>query len=444
MGCPSRLRPARTIAVAFALAIALGTALLSWPLAKAGPGGATVLEALFTATSAVCVTGHVVVDTATFWSPFGQVVILALIQVGGFGIMTFASLIGLTVLRKISLRSRLTTAAETHSFALDDVSGVLGRVVRITLVIEVVVAVLLWLRFMIGYGEPVGRAAWLAIFHSVSAFNNAGFSLFSDNLVGYALDPLICLPIAAAIILGGLGFPVIMQLRKHLRHTLKWTMNTRIVLAGTITLLVAGTVYITAIEWSNPATLGALEWPQKLLAGFFTSVQTRTAGFNSINIGAMDPASWIGMDALMLIGGGPAGTAGGIKITTFAVLFFILLTEVRGHGAVNVFGKRLPRSVHREAITVVLLAVAVVATATVALMLLTDVTLDKLLFEVVSAFGTVGLSTGITADLPAAGQIILILLMFIGRLGPITFAAGLALSDRRIAFELPQERPIIG
>ncbi|GGB06607.1 potassium transporter Trk [Conyzicola nivalis] len=440
----SRLRPARTIVAAFGLAIALGTALLMLPISKVGEGGASFLEALFTATSAVCVTGHVVVDTATFWTPFGQVVILALIQVGGFGIMTFASLVGLAVLRKISLRSRLTTATEAHSFGLDDVSGLLGRVARITLVIQGAVAVLLFLRFSLGYGEPIGRAVWLAVFHSVSAFNNAGFSLFSDNLVPYALDPFICLPIAAAIILGGIGFPVIMQLRKHLRHTLKWTMNTRIVLAGTITLLVAGTVYITAIEWSNPATLGAMEWPQKLLAGFFTSVQTRTAGFNSIDIGAMDPASWIGMDVLMLIGGGPAGTAGGIKITTFAVLFFILVTELRGEGAVNVFGKRLPRSVHREAITVVLLAVGVVVTATVTLMLITDVTLDRLLFEVVSAFGTVGLSTGITADLPPAGQVILILLMFIGRLGPITFASGLALADRRITYELPKERPIIG
>lgn len=414
------------------------------PFSKVGAGGASGLEALFTATSAVCVTGHIIVDTPTYWSPFGQVVILALIQVGGFGIMTFASLVGIAVVRKISLRSRLTTAAEAHSFGIDDVSGLLGRIVRITLVIEGAVALLLFVRFWLGYEEPIGRAAWLAVFHAVSSFNNAGFALFSDSLMSYATDPLICLPIAAAIILGGIGFPVIMQLRRHLRSPLKWNMNTRLVLAGTIALLVGGTVYITAIEWTNPATLGPMAWPEKLLAGFFTSVQTRTAGFNSIDTGAMDPASWIGMDVLMLIGGGPAGTAGGIKITTFAVLYFILLTELKGDGAVNVFGKRLGRSVHREAITVVLLAVAVVILATVTLMLITDIALDKLLFEVVSAFGTVGMSTGITADLPPAGQIILILLMFIGRLGPITFASGLALSNRRLTYELPKERPIIG
>jgi len=414
------------------------------PIAKAGPGGATFLEALFTATSAVCVTGHVIVDTPTFWSPFGQTAIMVLIQIGGFGIMTFASVIGLAVVRRLSLRSRITAAAEAHSFGLGDVSALLLGVIRITLVVEAVVAVILSLRFAIGYGEPLGRAVWLGVFHAVSSFNNAGFALFSDNLIGFVSDPWICLPIAASIIIGGLGFPVIMQLLKHVALPRVWTMNTRLVLAGTVALLVLGTVYVTAIEWDNPGTLGPLAWPGKLLAGFFMAVQTRTAGFNSIDIAAMDPASWLGMDVLMLIGGGPAGTAGGIKITTFAVLFFILVTELRGEGAVNVFGKRLPRSVHRQAITVVLLAVAVVVTATVALMLITDVGMDRLLFEVVSAFGTVGLSTGITADLPAAGQAILILLMFIGRLGPITFASALALRDRRTTYELPQERPVIG
>ncbi|MET3769715.1 potassium uptake TrkH family protein [Marisediminicola sp. UYEF4] len=439
-----RLHPAQIVMAGFAATILIGTGLLMLPIARVGPGGASFLEALFTATSAVCVTGHIVVDTAAYWTPFGQVVILALVQIGGFGIMAFASVIGLAVVRRMSLRAKVTTAAEAHSMGLDDVGGLVLGVIRISLVVEVVVAVMLTLRFAIGYGEPIGRAAWLGVFHAVSSFNNAGFALFSDSFVQYATDPFISLPICAAIIIGGLGFPVIMQLRKHLGRTLKWTMNTRIVVAGTLALLVTGWVYITAIEWNNPATLGPLDWPSKLLVGFFTSVQTRTAGFNSIDTGLMDPASWLGMDALMLIGGGPAGTAGGIKITTFAVLFFIIVTELRGDGAVNVFGKRLSRAVHREAITVVLLAVAVIVAATTALLLMTDFDLDRVLFEVVSAFGTVGMSTGITADLPPAGQLILVLLMFIGRLGPITFASSIALRKRRITYEFPQERPIIG
>ena len=221
-------------------------------------------------------------------------------------------------------------------------------------------------------------------------------------------------------------------------------MNTRIVVAGTLVLLVLGTAYITVIEWSNPNTLGPLDGPGKLLAGFFQAVQTRTAGFNSVDIGQLDSATLLGMDILMLIGGGPAGTAGGIKITTFAVLFFIIWTEVRGQVAVNVFGKRLSRAVHREAITIALLAVGVIIAATTALMLMTDISLDALLFETISAFATVGLSTGITAGLPWGGQVILILLMFIGRLGPITFASAIALRERHTTYELPKERPIIG
>jgi Trk-type K+ transport system membrane component len=281
-------------------------------------------------------------------------------------------------------------------------------------------------------------------FHSVSSFNNAGFALFSDNVMSFVDDPLICLPLAVATILGGLGFPVIMQLRRHLREPLKWTMNTRLVLWGTVVLLVLGTAYITVVEWNNPRTLGPLDWPAKILAGFFQSVQTRTAGFNSIDIGGLDDATLLGMDVLMFIGGGPAGTAGGIKITTFAVLFFILLAEIRGEGVVNIFGKRLSRAVHRQAITVVLLAVGVVMAATVALMLLTDLELGVVLFEAVSAFATVGLSTGITPDLPVAGQLILALLMIVGRLGPITFASALALRERSTLYQLPKERPIIG
>ena len=439
-----RLHPAQAVATGFALTVLIGAGLLSLPVAKAGPGGASFAEAIFTATSAVCVTGLTVVDTATYWTPFGQVVILLLIQVGGFGVMTFASVIGLAVVRRLSLRSRVTAASEVRSVGLEDVKGLVLGVVTISLAVETVIALLLSLRFLFGYGEPVGRAIWLGVFHAVSSFNNAGFALFTDNLMGYAVDPFICLPIAAAVILGGLGFPVIVQLRKHFRSPRQWTMNTRIVLAGTVTLLVAGTVYITAVEWSNPATLGPLDWPAKVLVGFFQSVQTRTAGFNSIDVGAMDSASLLGMDVLMFIGGGPAGTAGGIKVTTFAVLYFILVAEIRGDGVVNVFGKRLSRAVHRQAITLVLLAVFVVTASTAALMLITDIGLDALLFETISAFGTVGMSTGITAGLPPAGQAILILLMFIGRLGPITFASALALRERPPAYEFPKERPIIG
>lgn len=430
--------------VGFALAILAGTILLLLPISSTGDQAPSIVDALFTATSAVCVTGLTVLDTPTFWSPFGQVVIMLLIQLGGLGIMIFAALIGLVLARKMSVRSRLNTAAEAKAVGYDDVRGLVRGIVVISLLIEAATFLFLFARFLLGYGYGVGEAAWHGAFHAISSFNNAGFALYTDNLMAFVADPFICLPISAAIILGGLGFPVIMQLRKEFRRPLRWSMNTKLVLSGTLLLLVGGTAYITLIEWDNPDTLGELDPAARVLAGFFQSVQTRTAGFNSIDIGAMRPESWLGMDALMFIGAGPAGTAGGIKVTTFAVLFFIIMTELRGEGSVNIFGKRLSRAVHRQAITVALIAVAAVAIGTVLLMFITGLDLDRILFEAASAFGTVGLSTGITAGLPDAAKLVLVALMFLGRLGPLTLGSAIALRDRKILYEYPKERPAVG
>ncbi|WP_422108760.1 TrkH family potassium uptake protein [Arthrobacter bussei] len=436
--------PAQVIVLGFAGAVLVGTLLLMLPTSKVGAGGATFLEALFTATSAVCVTGLIVVDTPVYWTGGGHAIILALIQLGGFGIMSFASLLGLLLARRMGLRSRVSAAAETRSVGFGDVRNVLLGVLRITLVVEFVTAVVLAVRFALRYGYSPAEAVWLGVFHSVSAFNNAGFALFSDNLIGYVGDPWICLPVCAAVIIGGLGFPVLFELRRHVRYPRRWHTTTKLVLGGTVILLVVGTVFITAVEWSNPATLGALRPEDRLLAGFFQSTMTRTAGFNSVDFAQLNPVTLLAMDVLMFIGGGPAGTAGGLKITTFGVLFFILYTEISGGTAVNVFGKRLPRSTHRQAISIVLLAVGLVITATMFLMLTTDFGLDRVLFEVVSAFATVGLSTGITAAIPPAGQVVLILVMFAGRLGPVTLASALALRSKPLYFEYPKERPLIG
>ncbi|MDQ0731065.1 trk system potassium uptake protein TrkH [Arthrobacter sp. B1I2] len=436
--------PAQLIVLGFALAIAAGTGLLMLPAAKAGPGAASLLEALFTATSAVCVTGLITVDTPVFWTGFGQVVILALIQIGGFGVMSFGTLLGVFAARRLGLRSRMLAAAETKSVGFGDVRRVLLGVFLITLTVEGTLTVVLTLRFLVGYGYPPGEAVWHGVFHSVSAFNNAGFALYSDNLMGFVGDPWVCLPIAAGVIIGGLGFPVLFELRRQYRRPVFWSMNTKLVLVGTALLLALGTAFITAVEWNNSATLGGLTPGERLMGGFFQSVITRTAGFNSIDVGQMHPVSWMGMDILMFIGAGPAGTAGGLKITTFAVLFFILSTELQGGTAVNIFGKRLSRAVHRQAITVVLLAIAVVTAATMFLMLITDFGQERILFEVVSAFATVGMSTGITAGMPPAGQVVLILLMFIGRLGPVTLGTALAVRSKPIMYEYPKERPLIG
>lgn len=436
--------PALMIVAGFFTAVVVGTALLMLPIARQGPGGANWLDALFTATSSVCVTGLITVDTLTYWTPFGHVVILALIQIGGFGVMSFSALLGIVLARHLGLRTKIEVAKETKSAGVGHVGRVLIGVVKVSLLTEAVTALLLALRFFFGYGYGPGRAVWEGIFHAVSAFNNAGFALYTDNLVGFVGDPWICLPIAAAVITGGLGFPVLFELRRQYRRPARWSMHTKIVLSGSATLLVAGTVFLTLVEWTNRATLGDLSSGQRLLAAFFQAVIARTAGFNSIDISQMHPVSWMGTDILMFIGGGPAGTAGGLKITTFAVLFFILWTEIRGGTAVNIFGKRLSQSVYRQAITVVLLALALIVISTMALMFISDFGQERLLFEVVSAFGTVGLSTGITAGLPPAGQLILVALMFIGRLGPVTLASALALRSRVPHYEYPTERPLIG
>lgn len=425
-------------------AILLATALLSLPIAHAPGVEVTLLQAAFTAVSAVCVTGHIVVDTATVWSPFGHAVIVAFIQLGGLGIMLVASLIGLALLRRVTLRGRMLAGAENRGVTTGDAARLARGILLVSLVIEAIVAVILTLQFWLGYGVALPTAIGRGIFLAISSFNNAGFAPFSDNMIGFATDPIVLLPMAIATILGGLGFPVLLQLRRELRRPLHWSMNTNLVLAMTGLLLVLGTVVIAVFEWSNPATIGEMSVADRVLTAFFHSVQTRTAGFNSIDIGQMTSESWLVMDVLMFIGGGPAGTAGGIKVTTFAVLLFIIITELRGEGAVNIFGKRLSRAVHREAITITLLSMAAVMSATIALMVMTHLDLDVLLFEVVSAFGTVGLSTGITASLPPAGQLILMLLMFLGRLGPLTLGTALVLRQRRVLYELPKERPVIG
>ena len=441
---PLLRHPAQVVVAGFAVAVLVGTVLLMLPIARSDPGGTPFITALFTATSSVCVTGLITVDTPTYWTGFGEGVILGLIQVGGLGIMVLASLLVLVVARRMGLKSRLTVAAETKSLSLGDVRSVLTGVLKFTAVFEAATALLLAGRFFFGYDEPVGRAIYLGVFHAISAFNNAGFALFSDNLMGFVTDPWICVPIAIAVILGGLGFPVILELRRHFRRPRRWSLHTKLTVSMTVLLLVAGSVFITANEWTNPRTLGAFDAPGKVLAGFFHGVMPRTAGFNSLDVGQMEQGTWLGTIVLMFIGGGSAGTAGGIKVTTFVVLFFAIYAEVRGEVHVNAFDRRIHPRVLRQALTVALLSVAAVVSATLLLVKTTGFGLSDVLFETTSAFATVGLSTGITADLPGFGQVVLVLLMFFGRLGPITLVSALALRERHLLYQLPEGRPIIG
>jgi len=443
---PRLTSPAQVVVAAFAGAIAVGTLLLSLPVARAGvgTGGASFVDALFTATSALCVTGLTTVDTSVFWSGFGQAVILGLFQVGGLGIMVIATLLGLVVSRRLGLRTRINTAAENKSLGLADVRNILFGVARISLLFEAAGALVLTARFAVGYDEPLPRAVWLGVFHAVSAFNNAGFSLFSDSLVGFATDPWISLPVCVLVIAGGLGFPVLFELRRAGRTPQRWTLHTKIVMAMSAILLAAGTLMYLVLEWANPRTLGPMSVGGKMLAGFFLGVQPRNGGFNTVATGELNHETLLGTDVLMFIGGGNAGTAGGIKVTTFAVLLFVIISEVRGDKDVTAFDRRIPRATQRQALVVALLAVAVVVGSTGVLLQLTAFTLDQVLFEVISAFSTTGLSTGITAQVGTAGQLLLTALMFLGRVGPVTLASALALRSRPRLYDLPEERPIIG
>ena len=436
--------PTRLIPLAFLAAVLIGTALLMLPVARVGPDPAPLLVALFTSASAVCVTGLIVVDTPLYWSGFGQVVILLLFQFGGFGIMTGATLLGLLVADRMRLGARLMAHAETRSIGLGNVTAVLKLIVLVTVAVEVTVALVLAARLHESHGEAWPTALWNGLFQSVSAFNNAGFSTYSDSLMRFVADPVVIVPIMLAVILGGIGFPVLYELRREPLRWRRWSVHTRITLLGSATLVLGGALATFAFELRNPATLGALDGSGQWLAALFHSVTSRTAGFNTLDVGQMQDETLAVTYVLMFIGGGSAGTAGGIKVTTFFLLGLVVWAEIRGCPDTTVFRRRISTHTQRQALTVVLLGVSVVAVATFALMGLTDLPMHVLLFEAISAFATVGLSTGITADLPAAGQCILVILMFVGRVGTITVAAALALRTRPTAYRYPEERPIVG
>jgi trk system potassium uptake protein TrkH len=437
-------RPERLIALAFAIAIAVGTITLSLPVANAQGKWTPVIDALFTATSAVCVTGLTTVDTASFWSPFGQASIAVLIQVGGIGIMTLATLIAVTLFRRMGLTARSTVQREVKAVSASDLRRIIWRIVLFSLAVEAILSIILGLRFILAYDYTLWQGTTHGAFHAVSAFNNAGFALYSDNLMGFAQDPWILLPIAAAVIIGGLGFPVVFELARQWRRPGTWSALTRITIVMTVSLLALGWVGFLVSERGNAATWGSLSGLQQALQSFFTGVMPRTAGFNIVDIGQMRPESLAFTDVLMFIGGGSAGTAGGVKVTTLGILVFVIIAELRSRPDVEVGNRRVPTEVQRQAVVVLSLSLLLVAFGTIALLALTDWGFEQVLFESVSAFGTVGLTTGITASLPDAAKLALVLLMFAGRIGPLTFAAALASRSMTRLSRRPEERISLG
>ncbi|OCW30547.1 ATPase [Pseudomonas aylmerensis] len=438
------LHPARVVALVFLAAIGVGTFILMQPISHAEGDAVPWATAFFTAVSAVCVTGLVVVDTGTYWSTFGQSVILLLFQLGGFGIMTVATLLGLMVNSRLRLRTKMVAQLESRSLGVGDIAGVAKLVLVVTFALELITTVWLTLRLHWGYGQSWADAAWSGLFHAVSAFNNAGFSIYPDSLMHYATDTWILLPVMAAIIIGGIGFPVLYDLRSRFNHPHRWSLHTKLTLSGTAILLVVGFITLLLFEWDHSTTLGPMAVTDKVLSAAFASVSARTAGFNSIDMGALTPESWAVHYFLMFVGGGSAGTAGGVKVGTVAILVLLVIAEIRGHSDCEAFGRRVGAAAQRQAITVLVLSSALIVLATLFILRETALPTDQVIFEVISAFGTVGLSTGITAELPTSSQLVLTLLMFAGRVGTITLAASLALGKHRMPYRYPEEHPIVG
>lgn len=437
--------PARLLPVAFLAAIATSTCLLLLPAARADPAGSTTMvTALFTATSAVCVTGLIVTDPG-HWSDFGQVVIIASVKVGGYGIMTAATLLALVVARRLGLRTRMLATSESRSLDLANVRAVLVRVALIQLAFEVLVAAPLALRWWLGYRRSFREALWEGVFHGISAFNNGGFSLYPDSLESYVGDGWINLPVAVGVIAGSLGFPVLIELGRQLTRPRRWSVHTRLTVYGSAALLVLAFLVLLVFEWRNPATFGPLGIRDKLLAAFFNGAMPRSGGFSTVEFAAMHPESIAVTNTLMFIGGGSGSTAGGIKVATFLLLAFVIWSEVRGEPEVTVGRRRIAGAAQRQALSVALLGLALVAAGVLLVELLSDgFRFEHIMFDVISAFATVGLSTGVTMSAPEPAQLALAVLMFVGRVGPVVLATGLALNTRQRLYRYPEERPIVG
>jgi trk system potassium uptake protein len=435
----------RTICLGFIAVILAGTALLMMPFATNSGQWNSPITALFTATSAVCVTGHVVVDTATHFSGLGQFVIMLLVQIGGLGYMTVTTFLLLLLGRRFGLKDKIAIQQALDRRSLQGSNQILRSIVATTLIFELTGAFLLLLEFVPRVGWPKGL--WFAVFHSVSAWNNAGFALFSDNLVSYQGSLLLNMVITGLIIFGGIGYEVILELYLMLRERItnssirtvrspkaqaRLSLNFRVAVSTTIFLLLSGTLAIWLIEMRNTQTLNPLGTGQQLLAAWFQAVTSRTAGFNTI--------------ALMLVGGCPGGTAGGIKTTTARILASSTYAVLQGKESVVLYRRQVPNTLILKAVGVTVGSIMTVVLATIIISLIEPPTLNfiQILFEVVSAFGTVGLSMGITADLTPVSKLVLVATMYIGRVGILLLIAALLGDPKSTAIRYPEESLLVG
>ncbi|ACL69921.1 TrkH family potassium uptake protein [Halothermothrix orenii] len=437
----NNMTPAQVLVFGYFTVIIIGTLLLMLPFATSNGQGLNIVDALFTATSATCVTGLIVVNTSTAFTVFGQLVIMVLIQIGGLGIMTMSTMIAFVIGKKITLKERLIIQEDLNQFKISGLVRLVRYVIFVTVIIEGLGALLLFVRLIKDY--PFMKALYYSIFHAISAFNNAGFDLFGNSLENYTGDILMNFVVMGLIVLGGLGFAVLAELYQ-IRNFKKMSLQSKIVLTITLILIIAGFLSVLGLEYNNPGTMGNLNTGDKILSSLFLSITPRTAGFNTVPTGNLKSSTLFLLIVLMFIGASPGSTGGGIKTTTFGVLLITVWSLITGKRDIEIYKRRLDDEIIFKALAITMLSLGLVVAVTMILTVTEKMDFLRVFFESVSAFGTVGLSTGITSGLSTFGRILITITMFSGRVGPLTLAIAFAERKHNGVYHYPKEKIMVG
>ncbi|MDU2460221.1 MAG: TrkH family potassium uptake protein [Clostridium sp.] len=437
-----RLNGVQILALGFLIVIIIGAIILSLPISSRTGEPTNFLDAIFTSTSAVCVTGLITLDTSTHWSVFGQTVIITLIEIGGLGFMSFGVLISLILGKKITLRERLVMQEAMNTYSIQGLVKMVKYVLIFTMSVQFFGALLLSTQFVPEYG--ISRGIFYSIFHSISAFCNAGFDLFGTSLVGYSSNSVVILVISALIIIGGLGFTVLLEIYEF-KGMKKLSLHSKLVLITTAILVFGGAILMLIFEYNNVDTIANMNIKDKLLNSFFASVTPRTAGFNSISTSGMTLASKFLTIILMFIGGSPGSTAGGLKTVTFGILVLTVICVIKGREDTEVFGRRFTKEIVYKSFTLLFIGVSLVIFSTMILSYTeVGVSFIDLLYETTSAFGTVGITLGLTPNLSSIGKVLIMLMMYFGRVGPLTVMLALTRKRKKSGYKYPEGKILIG
>ncbi|MCF2672876.1 MULTISPECIES: TrkH family potassium uptake protein [Fusobacterium] len=438
-----KLSPSRKLILGFLFAILLGTFILMMPFSLKEGEKLSFLSSLFTIVSAVCVTGLTVVDVSKVFSPAGDIVIIFFIQLGGLGVMTFSSILFLAMGKRMTFYERELLKEERNADSSGEISSFIKKLLLTVFIIESIGAIILTWEF--AKEMPINKAVFYGIFHSISAFCNAGFSLFSNNLEAYKANPIINLTIGYLITLGGIGFAVITSVIMVIRRGIdRFNLTSKVAIIISMILTFGGMILFFILEYSNSATLGDLNFIQKILASYFQSVTLRTAGFNTIPLGELRNSTIFMCCILMFIGASPGSTGGGIKTTTFGVILFYVIGIVKKKENVEIFNRRLDWEIMNRALAILVLAITYVSIVIMLMLIAENFSPEEIVFEVISAFGTVGLTLGITPDLSTFSKLLLIFTMFVGRLGPMTFALAIGETKKKALSKYPKENILVG